>query len=424
MTTRTQIPEGEIEASSLPDRADIVVGIASYNNSRTIGHVVRAVDAGLAKYFPSERAVIINSDGGSSDKTPEIVINASVDHKAVFLSHRIHPVNRITTPYHGIPGKGSAFRTIFKMASALGAKACCVVDADLRSITPEWIELLLSPVYKEGFDFVAPLYARHKYDGTITNSIIYPLTRSLYCRKIRQPIGGEFGFSGEMARFYVGQDVWNTDIARFGIDIWMTTEALAGRFKVCQAYLGAKIHDPKDPGADLRDMFVQVVGSLMSLTEKHSAQWRSAENSIEVPTFGFKYQVGVVPIKASVEGMLRHFRLGAENLGEIWAGFMDRETVDALARMARAEAASFRFPKEMWVRMVYDYILAYHERKLQPEQLLKTLIPLYYGRTASFFLETVDMNDEEAEAVVEEVSAEYERQKEYLVSNWREGVKQ
>ncbi|MDP2689721.1 MAG: glycosyltransferase [Deltaproteobacteria bacterium] len=78
--------------------ADIVVGIPSYNNSNTIGHVVRAVDAGLGKYFPRERSVIINSDGGSTDSTPEQVIKASVDHKAIFLSHHISPVNRLTAP--------------------------------------------------------------------------------------------------------------------------------------------------------------------------------------------------------------------------------------------------------------------------------------------------------------------------------------
>lgn len=410
--------ENRAAALGATGSADIVVGIASYNNARTIGHVVRAVDAGLAKYFPQEKAVIVNSDGGSRDATPEAVLNASVDHKAVFLSHRLHPVNRITTPYHGIPGKGSAFRTIFQMAVDLGAKACCVVDADLRSITPEWIELLLSPVYKEGFDFVAPLYSRHKYDGTITNSIIYPLTRALYGKKIRQPIGGEFGFSGKMAKFYLEQDVWNTDVARFGIDIWMTTEALANGFNVCQSYLGAKIHDPKDPGADLKDMFVQVVGSLMSLTEKHYYLWRDVRGSLDVPTFGFKYTAAVVPIKVNTEGMLRHFRIGAENLRGLWAGFMEKEAVDSLVAFARQDAPSFRFPKEVWVGAVYDCLLAYHHRKMTGEHLLKSLIPLYYGRTASFFFETMEMSDEEAEAVVEEVAEVYEKHKGYLTSHW------
>ena len=57
-------------------RADLLVGIPSYNNARTIGHVVRATAAGLTKYFPGAKAVIVNSDGGSTDGTHEIVAQA------------------------------------------------------------------------------------------------------------------------------------------------------------------------------------------------------------------------------------------------------------------------------------------------------------------------------------------------------------
>jgi glycosyltransferase involved in cell wall biosynthesis len=150
-------------------QADIVVGIPSFNNARTIGHVVRAVQAGLAKYFPNSKCVLINSDGGSKDNTAEIVRQAGIENlSTILVSHPQFPINKIITGYHGIPGKGSAFRTIFALAERLGAKACCVVDSDLRSITPAWLELLIDPVIDNGYDFVAPLYVRHKFDGTIS----------------------------------------------------------------------------------------------------------------------------------------------------------------------------------------------------------------------------------------------------------------
>src|SRR4030042_6847374 len=91
---------------------DILIGVPSYNNFHTIGHVVRAVMAGLAKYFPGARAVLINSDGGSTDGTQEEVSRVQIeDFKTILTSHPVHPVHRIVTPYHGVPGKGSAFRT-------------------------------------------------------------------------------------------------------------------------------------------------------------------------------------------------------------------------------------------------------------------------------------------------------------------------
>lgn len=403
------------------DKVDILVGIASYNNAATIGHVVKAVEAGLAKYFPDRRAVVINSDGGSVDGTPEVVKAATYDHAAMFISHPVYQAHRISVPYDGIPGKGSAFRMIFARAVELDAAACCVVDADLRSITPEWIELLLAPVLKEGFDFVAPLYSRHKYDGTITNSIVYPMTRSLYGQRIRQPIGGDFGFSGALAGFYLNQDVWETHVARFGIDIWMTTEALAGGFKVCQTFLGAKIHDAKDPGADLTSMLLQVVVTLFNLTGRHYDQWKGVLGSAEIPTFGFRYDVGLEQVNVNVDRMLDIFRAGIKELGEIWAQVLeegDFEEVKSLGELPRDE---FRFPLPLWTRVIYCYALAYHARLLNADHLIKSLTPLYLGKTASFVMEVADRDQAGAEEMVEELCLEFEAGKDYLVNHWREG---
>ena len=123
-----------------------------------------------------------------------------------------------------------------------------MVDSDLRSIVPEWIELLAGPIQKGGFDFVAPLYSRYKYDGTITNTVTYPMTRALYGLRIRQPIGGDFGVSGDLVRHYLEQDDWDADVSKFGIDIWMTTKAITGGFAVCQTRLGRQGARPQGPG--------------------------------------------------------------------------------------------------------------------------------------------------------------------------------
>lgn len=398
---------------------DIVVGIPSYNNARTIGHVVRAVDAGLAKYFPDKKAVIVNSDGGSKDGTSEIIKNTTIDHNALLIQHPLSMAHRITTPYHGIPGKGSAIRTVFQMAVDMGASACAIVDSDLRSITPEWIELLLSPVLKEGNDFVAPLYNRHKFDGTITNSIIYPMTRALYGKRIRQPIGGEFGFSGNMAEFYLKQDVWGTDVARFGIDIWMTTEAIANDFRVCQAFLGAKIHDAKDPGSDLSEMLVQVVSSLFDLTEKHSGKWKEVKGSIDVPTFGFRYHVGLEHVMVNVGRMLGIFRDSIDNLDKIWLDVIGAGDFGEVKTLGAISDEEFRFPLKLWAKIIYDYSIAYHKKKLPPQHLIKSLIPLYLAKTASFVMEVTDMDQEGAESEIEKLCLEFEENKAYLVKSWK-----
>ena len=399
--------------------ADILVGIPSYNNARTIGHVARAVMAGLAKYFPGARAVLVNSDGGSTDGTQDEVKKVQIeDFKTILTSHPVHPVHKIVAPYHGIPGKGSAFRTIFEAANVLGAKACAVVDSDLRSITPEWMELLLRPVYEEGFDYVVPLYARHKFDGTITNNIVYPLTRTLYGHRVRQPIGGDFGFSGELAKLYLKKDVWETNVARFGIDIWMTTLAIAERYKVCQSYLGAKIHDAKDPGSDLGPMFTQVVSSVYGLMEEYRNVWKEIKESQPVPTFGFHYEVGLEPVHVNIERMIGNFRLGVRDLVEIWRKVLVPETVRGLESVGRLSNEAYSFPEDLWVRAIFDFAVAYHKGSVHREHLLKSMIPLYLGRVAAFVKENWESSAFEVEDKIESLCRVFEEMKPYLIEQW------
>jgi hypothetical protein len=153
--------------------------------------------------------VILIADGGSTDDTRETA-----------KEFEIKPwQGRIVSIYRGPGGKGTALRSVFEAADRLKVRTCAMVDSDLRSMTADWVKYLLDPVLEKRYQFVSPVYMRHKYDGTITNNIVYNLTRALYGKRIRQPIGGDFAISGDVSRFYSEQEVWDTDVARFGIDI-------------------------------------------------------------------------------------------------------------------------------------------------------------------------------------------------------------
>ena len=174
---------------------DILVGIPSYNNVETIGFVVEQVDKGLRQYFPKKKALIIDSDGGSSDGTQKAFESVETETEKQFITY-CNPV----------PGKGSAFKEIWEIGLDKGAKQFVVVDSDLHSIRPEWIKKMVSPL-DGGTDYCTPFYSRHKYDGTITNQICFPITYGLFCHNIRQPIGGDFSFSARLAKFWLKQKV-------------------------------------------------------------------------------------------------------------------------------------------------------------------------------------------------------------------------
>jgi len=86
-----------------------------------------------------------------------------------------------------------------------------VVDSDLRSIVPEWIELLAGPILKGGYDFVTPLYSRTSTTAPSPTRHL-SVTRALYGHRIRQPIGGDFGISGDLIRDYLAQETWTPDV--------------------------------------------------------------------------------------------------------------------------------------------------------------------------------------------------------------------
>ncbi|HVQ22665.1 MAG TPA: hypothetical protein VMT36_05285, partial [Candidatus Saccharimonadia bacterium] len=372
---------------------------------------------------------------GSPDGTQRVVVETeSPDYIAsILLVRPRNRLRRISLTYpevDGVGGKGAALRTLFQIARALKVQALVVVDSDLRSIGPEWIELLAGPILKGGFDYTTPLYSRHKFDGTITNTVTYPLTRALYGLRIRQPIGGDFGVSGDLIDHYLAQDDWTPDVSKFGIDIWMTTTAVAGGYAVCQARLGAKIHDPKDPGADLGPMFSQVVGTALRLTERHEHRWLGVGGSRDVPAYGFERIVDPVTLDVDVGRLLRAFAAGPAGHADAWAEIgtlVEPRRLTELAAEAGAAGGSpdpsatrFRFQDETWARVVYGSLLAHHERRLDDERLIEALVPIYFGRVASHILETGPLDDEAAEAVVERQARAYEALKPEFVAAWRD----
>jgi glycosyltransferase involved in cell wall biosynthesis len=390
-------------------RADIVVGIPSYNEAKTIAYPTTQASLGLLQYFDDKTSVIINCDNNSSDGTKEAFLKTPTEIPKIYLS---------TPP--GVRGKGNNLMNLFARAAELKAQACVVIDADLKSITPRWIRNLGEPLFME-FGFVAPLYVRHKHDGTITNNIAYPLIRSLYGRRVRQPIGGDFGISGELLRVYLEHDFWGEETAQFGIDIWMTIQAITHDIPICQSYMGRpKIHRPKDPGADLGPMFGQVIGTLFDMMAPCESYWKEVKWSKPTAVFGFG--LGEIeqppPVEVNQPGLYRRFAEGHKKFQGVWQRMLAPEVFAKLMEVVDIGKGRFDFPRQLWAQILFDYATGYHQYANERATLLASLMPLFFGKVYSFVLRTERMSTQEAEEYIEGQCMVFEETRPYLNKRW------
>jgi glycosyltransferase involved in cell wall biosynthesis len=405
--TSSALPESAQRGLESIGTVDIVIGIPAYNCAHTINYVIYQTAKGLSEYFPDKNALIIVSDGGSSDGTLDVARAMKVpgDKKTIL------------TKYVGTSGKGTALRAVFEAMIRLDAQVLMVVDSDLRSIVPQWVKLLLSSTLKEA-QLVTPLYKRHKYDGTITNFLCYPFTRALYGKRIRQPIGGDFGLSRKLVEKVLRSSLWNTPyVPRFGIDIFETHTALGEDFKVKQAYLGSKVHGTKDPSEHLASMFHEVLGAMFSCTEFYENAWSNVQGSKPVETIeGEVHMAAPEEIRVDSEKLLQGYRNGFQMFKHIYKKVLDTELLSNI-RISVSKKNHFEFPNEYWVKCVYSFAAAFKkETKLQERNiLLEALRILWTGKLASFVLETIEFDAKKAEDHIEEEANFFEEFKYYLL---------
>ena len=398
---------------------DILVGIPTYNNRLTVERVVQAVQIGLVKYFPRERTVVINPDAGSRDGTPEIVKSASVqDFRSVLAANPLRTTHTLTTRVHPTRGEGGALRLILAAADLLRAKACTVISPESASITPEWIEAILRPIYRERYDFLAPVYQRHKFDALLVKNILSPLIHSTYGANLEEPAGTEFGFSGALACDLLAQDVWREDFMRYGWGVWMTTAALAGSYRSCQSFLGPKVHSGKQAEQNLAGAIQQVVGALFYSLEAHQNFWMSRTEPVALPLFGFKSELDLGPVRVNRKRLFEMFRTGVEELSTILSQILSAPVLQQIREVALGQENTCHFSDELWAKTIYEFAVSYHRAVMNRDHLLQALTPIYRGRVCSYLLENHGARVAELHKRLEVLHQQFERLKLDFIQNW------
>jgi glucosylglycerate synthase len=400
---------------------DILVGVPTFNSAKTVGTVVSTIRAGLLKHFPRERAAIINADGGSKDGTSELVTAASItDLRRSPELYTLRTLHCISTVSGAGPATGPALRTIMAAAELLRAKACAVISPSSTNVEPGGIDQLLRPVYRDDFDFVAPTYRRHKFDGLLLRNLLYPVVRALYATRIREPYPSDFALSGRLCSHFLEREIWENEDSDPGTEISMVLLAIAGKFRLCQAFLGTKARVHRG-SADLVPAMRQSVGPLFSSLDTNFQLWAGNGAFEPIPTFGAEYDLTSEPIRVNRRQLHQMFSSGVGELAPVLRSILSPQTLLEIQSIAKMTENDFGYSDELWVRTVYEFAASYHKSVISRDHVIQALAPLYRGKMYTFLLENRDATGEEVEARVEALCEIFQRMKPYLLDRWDGG---
>jgi len=250
---------------------DLLVGISPHPDAALVRQAAQSIEQAFLKYFIRQRAVIVSFNGGAvADGI--VPVENELAREPVLPGART--IARVTAPLAGTASPGLALRTILASADLLHARACAVISPATSCITPEWAANLLRPVYKDDFDFVAPLYTRHKYQGLLARNLLYPMSRATLGCGIRELYSDDWGFSGRLAALSLGPDIWKEQAVLARPEAWMAMSAISSGSRLCQAYLGPKLPQPANaPVTDLVEVLRETVGSLFWYLDSHNPAW-------------------------------------------------------------------------------------------------------------------------------------------------------
>jgi hypothetical protein len=290
-----------------------------------------------------------------------------------------------------------------------------VVSPESVNFQPDWIERLLRPIYSDSFDFVTPLYRRHKFEGLLMRNLLYPMTRAIYGKRVREPYASEFGFSARLGSEFLRQETWEHE--QTGAEILLTTLAIAGGYRMHQGFLGTKTH-VEQSSRDLVPAMRQTVGGLFGSLESNVPLWSAIHESQTVSTQGCEQEVTLEPVRINRKRLYDMFRSGISELEPVLNSILSAATLSELQGAAMSSEDAFRYPAQLWVKTVYEFAASYHQSVISRDHVIQALVPLYRGRTFTFLVENRDASAEQVENNVELLCLEFERSKPYLLELW------
>jgi hypothetical protein len=405
-------PERAEERTQPAGQADLVIGLADPKAGEDISRTMALFREGLDGFSRPLQTVVLYKAGIGSTIIPPVF---EKEDSLRLLSYTPPAADPSATLAQSITAD---YLAIAATSESLNARGYAFFASDLETVTPEWVYRLAQPVAEQNVDLVTPCYVFHKFEAILTNSILYPLTRSLYGRRIHNPMGPDFGISASFLQALLQPDSSKAKAGLPRLSVPVGPEAASRGLKICQANLGERKQPPVD-WKNLSSLLADVLGPLFLKMERDAPIWQRIRGSEPVPTLGDPLPFPEDTVAVEVKRLIEPFQLGFRNLYEIWALVLPPKTLFELQKLSRLSTEQFRIPDELWVRIIYDFSLGHRLRTISRDHLLRALTPLYLGWVASYALEAENMSARDVQQRIERLCSAYEAGKPYLVSRWR-----
>jgi hypothetical protein len=391
------------------DSADLVVGILAGVDRNGLSKLCD----GLRALSGSPRIVILQSDaagGSAAPNAPAVDPNSAIS----FLSWSVVAPDPSATPLQSI---SSAFQLLFAATQKLSARACCLIASQMENSSPDWICQLLGPLLDADFDLVVPYFEPHRLQGLLNSSIVYPLTRCLYGKRIHHPLGPDVGVSRRLALKLLGSNR-NAGPNQTHPLASLVPMAVCDNMQICQVHVGTRQY-PQLDWLNLSSLVAQVLGPIFLEMERSAACWQRTRGSVTVPAFGDRVPLPQETATLDLNRMVETFQLGVRDLQEIWSLVLPPATLFELRKLSRMTPDRVYMPDELWARIVYDFALAHRLRTINRDHLLKSMTPLYLAWVVSYARELETPGSGTVEQRIERLALAYESVKPYFISRWR-----
>ncbi len=334
-----------------------------------------------------------------------------------FLSYALPANEASATPWALAAGSQ---RALLALAAETQARVCVLVNPDLQVLTGGALVPLAMPVLDKSAELVLPVYTSGRYDSLLNYSILAPLTRALYGKRVCYPLASDYAVSGRLVARLL-QSAHTAAHINAGSILWPATVAATIDAPVAEVTTSAR-HAARTEGLELSAVIAQLVGSVFADMEHNAPLWqrvRGSQPSLRSGPAAIADEA-LHATQPEPKPMVDSFLLGYRSLQEVWGLVLPPVTLLELKRLTLVAPERFRLPDELWVRIIYDFALAFRLRTISRTHLLGALTPLYLGWVASYVNQWGSapgpMTPTERH---EQLAKAFEDGKPYLVRRWR-----